>query len=52
MIKVAGKAHQQLFDVECRVAALSLVCVGQGGNRRKAEQAAATRMLEQLDVSD
>ena len=52
MIKVAGKAHKQLFDVECRVTALNLVCVGQGGNRRKAEQAAATRMLEQLDVSD
>ncbi len=52
MIKVTGKAHNQCFDVECRVASLSLNCVGQGGNRRKAEQAAATKMLEQLDVGD
>ncbi|VAW78906.1 Ribonuclease III [hydrothermal vent metagenome] len=52
MVKVVGKAHKQLFDVECRVAALSLACMGQGGNRRKAEQAAATKMLEQLNADD
>jgi len=51
MVRVTGKAHNQLFDVECRVAALSLACVGQGSSRRKAEQAAAVVMLEQFDVS-
>ncbi len=51
MIRVTGKAHSQLFDVECRVAALNLACVGQGHSRRKAEQAAAVGMLEQFDAS-
>jgi len=51
MVRVTGKAHKQLFDVECRVAALSLACVGQGRSRRKAEQAAAVGMLEQFDAS-
>jgi len=51
MVRVTGKAHNQLFDVECRVIALDLVCVGQGSSRRKAEQAAAVRMLEQFNVS-
>ena len=51
MVRVTGKAHNQLFDVECRVAALDLVCMGQGSSRRKAEQAAAVRMLEQFNVS-
>jgi len=51
MVRVTGKAHNQLFDVECRVIALDLACVGQGGSRRKAEQAAAVRMLEQFNVS-
>ena len=51
MVRVTGKAHNQLFDVECRVAALDLVCMGQGSSRRKAEQAAAVRMLEQFSVS-
>ena len=51
MVRVTGKAHNQLFDVECRVIALDLACVGQGSSRRKAEQAAAVRMLEQFNVS-
>jgi ribonuclease-3 len=51
MVRVTGEAHNQLFDVECRVIALDLARVGQGGSRRKAEQAAAVRMLEQFDVS-
>ena len=51
MVRVTGKAHNQLFDVECRVIALDLVCMGQGSSRRKAEQAAAVRMLEQFNVS-
>lgn len=51
MVRVTGKAHNQFFDVECRVAALDLVCMGQGSSRRKAEQAAAVRMLEQFNVS-
>jgi ribonuclease-3 len=50
MVRVSGKAHNQRFDVECRVAGLDLVCVGKGSSRRKAEQAAAVAMLEQCDA--
>ncbi len=48
-VHVTGKAHNQLFEVECRVADLELACLGQGSSRRKAEQAAAVRMLEHFD---
>ena len=48
MKKVSGKAHLQRFVVECRVDALGEVVTGKGGSRRKAEQAAAHNMLEQL----
>lgn len=48
MKKVSGKAHHQRFVVECRIDALSAAVTGSGGSRRKAEQAAADNMLEQL----
>jgi ribonuclease-3 len=48
MIKVEGEAHDQTFTVVCRVEELSLSREGAGGSRRKAEQAAARSMLEQL----
>ena len=48
--KVSGKAHHQQFVVECRVDALSTAVTGNGDSRRKAEQAAADNMLEQLGV--
>ena len=47
---VSGKAHHQQFVVECRVDDLSAATTGDGGSRRKAEQAAAENMLEQLGV--
>ncbi len=48
MLKVEGEAHKQLFTVVCRVEELSLSSEGSGGSRRKAEQAAAALVLEQL----
>jgi len=36
-----GEAHAQMFEVECRIPALSLASSGQGSSRRAAEQAAA-----------
>ena len=43
-----GNGSQQIFTVECRVAALDLVTLGQGKNRRQAEQQAAATMLEKI----
>ena len=51
MHTVSGKAHRQQFVVECRIDALSTATTGNGSSRRKAEQAAADNMLEQLGVS-
>ncbi|MCH7741584.1 MAG: ribonuclease III [Proteobacteria bacterium] len=46
--KVIGKAPDQVFTVECRSEMLTAVALGQGGNRRHAEQMAATRALSVL----
>lgn len=43
-----GEAHDQHFVIACRIAALDLVCEGEGGSRRAAEQVAATRALALL----
>ena len=49
VLQVLGAAHQQTFEVVCRVAQLQAEAKGQGASRRAAEQAAAARMLEQLE---
>ncbi len=46
--EVRGKAHEHVFTVECRAGEPPVVATGEGSSRRRAEQAAATRMLEQL----
>lgn len=50
--KMTGKAPDQLFTVECHSELLSTVAQGQGGNRRIAEQMAATQALSLLGVSE
>lgn len=49
VLQVLGAAHQQTFEVVCRVAQLQAEATGRGASRRAAEQAAAARMLEQLE---
>jgi ribonuclease-3 len=49
--EVSGKAHSQCFSIECRVDALQRSSTGRGRSRRRAEQAAAESMLEQLSVN-
>ena len=49
---VGGQAHQQTFQVVCEVAALDIRQTGSGGSRRAAEQAAASKVLEQLQGMD
>ena len=48
IVEVEGKSHAQHFVVECQVAALDLVAVGEGQNRRVSEQMAAGKILEQI----
>jgi len=45
---VAGDAHAQSFTVTCEVPVFGLAAVGEGGSRRRAEQLAATKLLELL----
>jgi len=45
---VAGDAHAQSFTVTCEVPIFELAAVGEGGSRRRAEQWAATKLLELL----
>lgn len=47
-----GQAHAQTFEVECAVAPLGLIELGEGRSRRSAEQEAARRMLGKLKASD
>lgn len=48
VIKVKGEAHNQEFTVQCEIDGLEAAVIGVGSSRRKAEQAAAERALEQL----
>jgi ribonuclease-3 len=46
--QVDGEQHQQIFVVTCIIPDLELEAIGRGGNRRKAEQAAADQLLKTL----
>lgn len=48
VLEVAGKAHDQLFRVECRIPGIDHVTVGEAGSRRRAEQRGAEAMLDLL----
>jgi len=47
--KTSGAPHDRTFVVLCRLESLSLDVAGVGTSRRRAEQSAAERVLEQLD---
>ncbi len=46
ILGVHGEAHQQTFEVVCRIPALAIAETGTGGSRRAAEQTAAARAYE------
>ncbi len=48
VLNIEGSAHNQVFHVSCMVGGLASAAVAQGSSRRKAEQAAAQQVLEQL----
>lgn len=49
VVKLEGAAHDQSFTVECLVDGIAQPITGSGPSRRKAEQDAAGRALEELD---
>jgi ribonuclease III len=48
LLSAVGEPHQQWFTVSCEIPALKLKAVGEGGSRRRAEQAAARELLDEL----
>lgn len=48
VVRVEGEHHDQTFFVECTVALLQDAILGIGNNRRKAEQVAAEKILEEI----
>lgn len=46
--RVEGEEHEQVFHVTCKVSGIKKPTMGQGSNRRKAEQDAARLLLQQL----
>lgn len=49
LLDTTGQAHAQTFHVECHIAALKITTVGQGCNRKAAEQVAADAALAALE---
>ncbi|MFP4609818.1 MAG: ribonuclease III [Thiohalophilus sp.] len=48
VVATEGRAHEQRFKVECTIGSFDSKVVGEGTSRRKAEQAAAEKMLQVL----
>jgi len=48
VIKTTGKSHDQVFTIICSVEMLQLQSKGTGSSRKKAEQDAAKKVLDQL----
>jgi ribonuclease-3 len=46
VLEVSGEPHDQRFRVRCDVPGLAIVAVADGSSRRRAEQEAAQRVLE------
>lgn len=50
VVSVQGEPHRQSFEVECHVASLELRATGSGTSRQRAEQQAAQRLLDLLEI--
>jgi ribonuclease-3 len=50
VIEIGGESHAQTFRVSCMVEAMEASAEGEGHSRRRAEQAAAARLLLQLGL--
>ncbi len=49
VIDIKGEAHCQTFTVECTIQNIDRTFIGVGSSRRKAEQAAAENLLQELE---
>ncbi|MDO5055234.1 ribonuclease III [Pasteurella oralis] len=49
VIDIKGEAHCQTFTVECNIQNIDRTFIGVGSSRRKAEQAAAEKLLQELE---
>ncbi len=49
LLSERGEPHERVFRVECRVLDLSIEAEAEASSRRKAQQAAASRILEQIE---
>ena len=48
IVATSGEPHAQLFEVDCKIAPLSLITHGSGSSRRAAEQEAAAAALARI----
>jgi len=48
--QTSGKSHDQVFTVSCKVSDLDMQTEGKGSSRKKAEQQAAQKVLDQLKI--
>lgn len=47
---IVGSDHDQIFSINCQISELSTPIIGYGSSRRKAEQAAAEKILKTLKI--
>jgi len=47
--RITGKAHAQIFHIDCEIPVLGLCIKGEGKSRRKAEQMAADKAIEKVN---
>lgn len=52
VVKIKGRAHEQVFHVECKIEGIKGSVQGEGNNRRRAEQAAAKAFLAKFQDHD
>ncbi|GJM12441.1 MAG: ribonuclease 3 [Pseudohongiella sp.] len=50
VVKTSGVAHAQVFHVGCRVESLGAEALGSGSSKREAEQAAAKKILDEIEA--
>ncbi len=51
LLKIEGEEHEQIFHVVCKISGIKQTAIGRGASRRKAEQDAASLLLQQLKAS-
>jgi len=52
LLTMSGLPHEQTFKVKCTIPLLKDACIGTGVSRKRAEQAAAEKMLQLLEKTD